>query len=112
MYQVVTRDGDQITTLGHQPDLFDTFTVKGTTYVVNMINHGNQSCQAEEIVFGDYDTEETVYAICPHCGYRDADCFEWTPDVHTHNCGKCNHKFTYERHVEISYTTRRVGSFD
>ena len=37
--------------------------------------------------------------ICPHCGYRHDDAWEW-------KCDQCNGEFDCERVVDVSYTTK------
>jgi len=56
-----------------------------------------------------YDTDGTVFAVCPHCGWEDLDCGEWDGGLDIANepqtCSKCGGKFSYSRHIVVTYST-------
>ena len=55
------------------------------------------------------DTEYTIYAICPHCGFEDRDSWEIGDgeegdfDV---DCSSCDKPFRCSRHITVRYTTK------
>ncbi len=49
----------------------------------------------------DYEQEIT----CPHCGDKNENSWEYTDEADTVECEECGNKFTYQRHVEITFST-------
>lgn len=45
--------------------------------------------------------------VCPHCGKRHQDAFEWR-DSGRRDCDRCGKPFTWERNVEVTYSTEKV----
>lgn len=43
---------------------------------------------------------------CPYCGWKDRDSWE-SGDSGTMDCGNCDKQFTFERNVDVTYTTYR-----
>lgn len=50
-------------------------------------------------------TRDPCYVICPHCGYRHGDTWEWvkneTPE--RMNCESCAREFLYWMDVQVEY---------
>ena len=47
-------------------------------------------------------TEEIV---CPNCGHEFSDSWEYEDSDSEMYCESCEKEFTYERHVEVTYTS-------
>ena len=52
------------------------------------------------------DTYLTDVIVCPWCGTKYEDCWEWDDDG-KEVCDACEREFSYERHVDVSYITRK-----
>ena len=46
--------------------------------------------------------------VCPYCGYKDEDTFEYNEDESEVECLHCNRKFVYVREICVKYTTHRI----
>jgi len=59
----------------------------------------------------DFDGEIPTYCqdelTCPYCGEVFKDCFELADFDDEMECYECGKRFTYERVVEVTYTSRR-----
>lgn len=57
----------------------------------------------------EIDHEWTTEIVCPYCGHKDRDSWEWN-DGHegdgTSECGECEREFRVSRHVMIRYSTK------
>lgn len=56
----------------------------------------------------DIDHEYTDEVVCPHCGYKHQDSYEFfihNDECSDTNCHSCNKPFTAIRHVNIYYST-------
>jgi len=50
------------------------------------------------------------YAICPHCGYKHGDCWEWVRDIpKTAKCDGCGKLFTVEADYSVDYVSYVTG---
>jgi hypothetical protein len=47
------------------------------------------------------------HITCPYCGYEDRDSWEASDSDDEYQCGHCEKLFSYERVVDISYTSRK-----
>lgn len=61
---------------------------------------------------GEFETEWQNEAVCPHCGYRHRDSWEFYTqgdcddiEVGCHSCGK---DFSLSRHVSVDYSTHKI----
>jgi transcription elongation factor Elf1 len=52
------------------------------------------------------ETDLQTFPVCPHCGHEHDSAFEWTEDDGEHECDSCSKPFSYERVVDVSYTTK------
>jgi len=57
------------------------------------------------------DTRLQHVPVCPHCGYKHKDAWEWNfgPGVEgdtEHRCDSCDRDFHVQREVSIYYTTQ------
>lgn len=44
------------------------------------------------------------YAICPWCGYKHGDCWEWVKEITTQTrCDSCDNMFSVQADVSVSY---------
>lgn len=50
--------------------------------------------------------ELTDEAVCPHCGYKHADSWEFD-DYDEYKCEECRKEFIIEREVDIAYSTKK-----
>ena len=59
------------------------------------------------------ESDEPVYTqnedevICPYCGYKFSDSWEF-PDEGTTECSDCEREFSYGRNVVVTYSTSRI----
>lgn len=51
--------------------------------------------------------EYTSQLICPHCDKAQSDAWEWADSDDEAMCGHCDMPFSYERRIEVTYTSRR-----
>lgn len=56
---------------------------------------------------GDQDHEYTDEVVCPYCGYEHGDSWELSADSDEMDCGNCDQPFTYERNIEVTYSTKK-----
>ncbi len=59
----------------------------------------------------DQDTALTPQPVCPHCGHKERDAWEWNfgnllEGSHRGDCNSCGETFTTEREVSVYYTTK------
>lgn len=54
------------------------------------------------------DHKYTENIVCPHCGWKDHDSWEYKADSGEIECGNCEKPFTYERHVTVEYCTSKI----
>jgi hypothetical protein len=55
------------------------------------------------------DHEFTDEIVCPHCGYEEADSWEYEDDGKS-ECGGCEKEYYFERIVTVEYsTTKKKG---
>ena len=57
------------------------------------------------------ETQDTDEILCPHCGYRYSDSYEFDGDGGEIVCDHCDREFHYERATSVSYSTRRTGVY-
>lgn len=63
---------------------------------------------ADWTISGD-DTYDDNYIICPTCGYKMGDCWEWVKDNEgEETCDVCNTKFVHYAEVSVTYHAKRV----
>lgn len=55
----------------------------------------------------EIDHEGTYETVCPYCGYVNRDSWE-LDDNGEQWCGGCEREFRYERHVDVTYSTKRL----
>ena len=53
------------------------------------------------------DLDYQDFAVCPHCGHKHKDCFEWRPDCSDQECQECGKRFFYNRDIAITYSTSK-----
>jgi len=59
------------------------------------------------------DTEYTDFPICPHCGHRHRDVWEWDfgagiEGATDKDCDQCNKPFFVAKFARITYTTKAL----
>lgn len=62
-------------------------------------------------------SRHTEYAVCPHCGFADQDSWEFDlgpgPGLDGDgevSCGSCGKDYFLERHVSVSYSSRKLAA--
>lgn len=51
--------------------------------------------------------EYTDDVVCPWCGNKYGDCWEWTKDSDEMKCDECGKQFEYEKNVTVEYSTSK-----
>ena len=51
--------------------------------------------------------EYTFEIVCPYCGYEHGDSWEQSGDDGDIDCDECGKEFTYNRDIEVSYSTEK-----
>jgi transcription elongation factor Elf1 len=46
--------------------------------------------------------------VCPYCGYTHIDSWQFPSDYETLLCSKCGKKFSYTRHIDVQYSTKKI----
>lgn len=87
----------------------DVLRINGKTYSVFRLNRKHGFAEIEEITIGEgedkyYEDEIT----CPYCGYVHSDSYEYSDSDDNHKCGQCGGIFSYERNVEVTYSSTPV----
>ena len=55
---------------------------------------------------GTTKTVDDCYAVCPSCGYRHGDCWEWVTEYpKEHECHGCGARLVVVADVAVTYTT-------
>ena len=50
------------------------------------------------------------WAICPWCGHKHGDCWEWVTDMpRTTRCDECDNLFTVEADYSVTYISYVTG---
>lgn len=57
----------------------------------------------------EIDRRGTDDIVCPYCGYKITDCWEFNNDSDNINCDECEKPFYYEREYEITYSTTKIS---
>lgn len=55
------------------------------------------------------DHTDTMYPVCPHCGYKERDAWEWGSAYDSGDkawCGSCGREFFATRNVSVSWSTQ------
>jgi hypothetical protein len=96
--------------LDMQPIIHDHIKVDGQSYIICVLSFEERCALVHHIELDeDHDTYETDNAVCPHCGYEDIDCFEWSANEDEQECRRCSLKFKYSREIVVTYTTEKIG---
>lgn len=54
------------------------------------------------------DHKYTDEIVCPYCGYKESDSWEYNHNSDDMECTGCGKKFHYERNIEVTYTTNKI----
>lgn len=46
--------------------------------------------------------------ICPYCGYKFSDSYEFNLDSGDLECYHCEKEFFYERNIKVNYSTSKI----
>jgi len=73
---------------------------------------GHSTCDECARKWVDYilwlnEQEGKDYVTCPYCGYEDHDSCELGDRDDDHECPRCGELFSYERFVNVSYTSTK-----
>lgn len=55
-----------------------------------------------------FDNKYTSEVVCPHCGNKHSDSWEYSEDEDDLICDECNLSFSMERHRTIEYCTEKI----
>lgn len=55
----------------------------------------------------EIDHEYTDEIICPHCGHKYSDCWEWGDDEGVEECYNCYKPFSWTRNITVNYCTEK-----
>ena len=59
------------------------------------------------VMIGDH-LIDSEYAICPWCGEKHGDCWEWVkPEQSEERCQRCDNTFVVWAEHDVSYYTRK-----
>lgn len=104
------RSDDPVLFEVESAEIGDVFRHDGKTYVVCMKNTVRNYAGVEEITI-DPDCkgrEHESYLTCPTCGRVDYDSWELADSDAEHQCGTCGAIFSFQREVEVTYSSRLV----
>mgnify|MGYP000468061035 CR=1 FL=1 len=86
--------------------------VKGKLARSCMLSEGNIYIEFMGII----PKEDEIYCAknitCPHCGYENIDSWEASDSDDEHYCGTCGSVFSYERNVEVTYSSSVIERND
>lgn len=54
------------------------------------------------------DHEYTREIVCPYCGQKERDSWEFHDNYGTTECGSCGNHFSYSRDVDVTYNTSKL----
>jgi len=54
----------------------------------------------------------SINITCPHCGHEDSDSWEASDSDDEHYCDTCGSVFSYERYVEVTYSSSVIERND
>ena len=55
------------------------------------------------------DKSDGEYVICPYCGEKYGDCWEWVTDSDkTRECDECGKEFRYWAEYSVTYYSKKV----
>ncbi len=63
----------------------------------------------------DIDHEYTSDLVCPYCGNKESDSWEYresdgfTGEI---ECGRCEKHYKYETHVDVTFSTKKIKEPD
>ncbi|GGN64422.1 hypothetical protein [Oceanobacillus indicireducens] len=91
-------------------------------YRVNFLSQNNRLCpdcyriqeqikkekQRQAYASGEEEPEWTDEITCPWCGYELGDSWELADSDDECECNNCDKIFSYERHIEVTYSSSRV----
>ncbi len=63
---------------------------------------------SKKIVEEEIDSDYTSEIVCPYCGYTQGDSWELPDNSDEEICQGCNSKFSYERNVEVTYSSTKI----
>lgn len=103
------KDGElkEIATTDKEINIYDELVIGGKHYIPSQISHSKEMIGVRE--FDPSNESERFYEsdlTCPYCGYEDIDAFELSEDSGEDVCGRCGAELEYERHIEVTYTTK------
>ena len=89
----------------------DVLRINGKTYCVCRINHKHGFAEIDEI---EIDEGEDKYyedeITCPYCGHVHSDSYEYSDSEDEQECRQCGGVFSYERYVEVTYSSQPVNA--
>lgn len=56
------------------------------------------------------DHEWSNDPLCPYCGHKAQDAWEWGADTEsgTHECGNCEKEYVWRMHIMVRYSTNEI----
>lgn len=94
----------------NEDDIADVLLFNGRYYRVCMTSPKHGVIGVEETYYNvageEYFREQ--YITCPYCGHQNQDSWEVSGDDGETDCGACGSTFSYERIVDVSYSTSPI----
>ena len=56
----------------------------------------------------EIEHEGTDEVVCPYCGYKYGDSWEFSDNTDELICDECNKKFNMSRNISVDYTTSKI----
>jgi hypothetical protein len=94
----------------HRNELTETPWWHGEGILCKPCNRIRVEKQIQEWSEGEGDHEYTEEIVCPYCGEEQTDSWELSANSGELDCGNCENKFTYERDIQITYSTQKLKS--
>ena len=73
-----------------------------------IIDDKEKLTQLESYQSGEEEPSHTDEITCPWCGHEQSDSWEVSDSSDDEECGNCDKRYSYERHVEVTYCSSRV----
>lgn len=111
--------GDFLTEVENKLGVFDIFTYRGKKYAccssepkVNQVLVEEITDEHKKDLFEEDEFFQEDKVWCPFCGSKNEDSWELSDSDDNYECGSCGSILSYERIVDVSYTTKLIKPTD